>query len=87
MSDMSPQEREQLLARATAAHRQGKYADADKLYRELLDFDPDQFDAMHRLGILKLHEGAYGQTKDLLERLSPGSPALPPLNLTLAPCS
>jgi predicted O-linked N-acetylglucosamine transferase (SPINDLY family) len=78
MSNMSPQEREQLLARATAAHRQGKYADADKLYRELLDLDPNDFDAVHRLGILKLHEGAHAQAKELLEKaiaLQPGSAA------------
>jgi protein O-GlcNAc transferase len=68
MSDMRRQERDQLLARATDAHRQGRHAEADKLYRKLLDIDPQDFDAVHRLGILKLHEGANTQARQLLEQ-------------------
>lgn len=74
----SRRERDGLLERATALHKTGRYAEAEKLYRELLGIDPDDFDAVHRLGILKLHAGALQEALGFLERavtLAPDSAA------------
>ena len=71
-------EREVVLERATALHRAGRYIEAEKLYRELLDADPADFDAVHRLGILKLHGGELREAETLLQtavELAPASAA------------
>lgn len=76
--DASRRERDGLLERATALHKTGRYAEAERLYRALLDIDPDDFDAVHRLGILKLHAGALQETQRFLEKavtLAPDSAA------------
>ena len=44
--DMLRREQGGLLERATALHRDARYAEAERLYRELLDVDPDNFDAI-----------------------------------------
>ena len=74
----SRREREVVLERATALHRAGRYIEAEKLYRELLDADPADFDAVHRLGILKLHGGELREAETLLQtavELAPASAA------------
>lgn len=85
--DASRRERDDLLERATALHKAGRFAEAEKLYRQLLDVDPDDFDAVHRLGILKLHAGALQEAQTLLEQavtLAPDSaPAQSNLGTTL----
>src|SRR5262245_9352899 len=43
-----------LLDRATDRHRQGALEEAEALYRELLCLEPEHFDALNRLGVLKL---------------------------------
>jgi len=76
--DALGRERGMLLERATSLHRNGQYAEAEELYRRLLDIDPNGFDAVHRLGILKLHVGAFQEAQRLLEKavaLAPASAA------------
>ena len=43
--------------RAVALHQQGKFADADRLYREILRRRPNHFDALHLLGVIALQTG------------------------------
>ncbi|MEC5387046.1 tetratricopeptide repeat protein [Uliginosibacterium sp. H3] len=45
------------LAQAMAAHQQGKLADAERGYTFILDKDPQHFDALHYLGIVKMQLG------------------------------
>jgi protein O-GlcNAc transferase len=76
--DASRRERDSLLERATTLHKAGRFAEAERLYRQLLDVDPDDFDAVHWLGILKLHAGALQEAQRLLEKavaLAPASAA------------
>jgi predicted O-linked N-acetylglucosamine transferase (SPINDLY family) len=76
--DMLRRERGDLLDRATALHRDARFAEAEKLYQQLLAVDPENFDAIHRLGILRLHAGAYEHARELLEKavtLEPASAA------------
>jgi tetratricopeptide (TPR) repeat protein len=37
-----------------ALHQQGKLADAERIYREVLQYQPDHFDALHLLGVIAL---------------------------------
>ena len=41
-----------LLAEALAAHRQGRLAEAEALYRRILALVPQHFDALHLLGVI-----------------------------------
>lgn len=55
MSDPSPSA---ILTRALAAHQQGDLVTADRLYREILEADPADADALHWLGVLAMQIGA-----------------------------
>src|SRR5580658_7865613 len=41
-----------LLMRGLALHQAGRLAEAEKIYRQILAIDPDQFDAQHLLGFI-----------------------------------
>jgi tetratricopeptide (TPR) repeat protein len=55
----------QALAQAVELHRQGRLADAERLYASILAVRPDQFDALHHLGIIKLAQGQPGEALQL----------------------
>jgi len=42
------------FSQAMALHQQGRLADAERLYREILQRRPDHFDALHLLGVIAL---------------------------------
>jgi protein O-GlcNAc transferase len=43
--------------RALAAHRSGRLEQARALYQEILQIQPDQFDALHQLGVIAVQSG------------------------------
>ena len=45
------------LSRASAFHREGRFAEAETAYRDILQQWPNQFDALHLLGVLTLQTG------------------------------
>jgi protein O-GlcNAc transferase len=47
----------QTLAQATTLHQQGRLAEAERLYAAILAVRPDQFDALHLLGLIRLGQG------------------------------
>ena len=47
----------QLIQQAVTLHQQGRLADAEQLYRDALRTMPQDFSALHMLGILKLQQG------------------------------
>ena len=57
----------QLLARAVAAHQTGNIAQAEVLYKLVLQADKKQFDALHMLGVI---EGQRGNFAAGLRRLN-----------------
>jgi Flp pilus assembly protein TadD len=70
MSDPDP------LAQAIALHRNGLLAQAEPLYRRVLEASPDQFDALHMLGVIRLQQGRNPEALELIGRalaLRPGS--------------
>jgi predicted O-linked N-acetylglucosamine transferase (SPINDLY family) len=58
----------QLLQAALQHHHAGRLGEAGRLYRETLAREPQQPQAMHRLGILELQQGQYAAARDLLQR-------------------
>ncbi|HVW73515.1 MAG TPA: tetratricopeptide repeat protein [Rhizomicrobium sp.] len=63
---------------AVALHQQGRMAEAEALYRRVLDIDPRVFPALYLLGVLRLEQGDGEEAIRLIERalaLNPGDPA------------
>jgi predicted TPR repeat methyltransferase len=56
------------LRAAVQAHVAGRLSEAETLYREGLNLAPDQFDALHNLGVLKLEKRDHEAALDLLRR-------------------
>ncbi len=57
-----------LLANASQKHEAGQLAQAEPLYRRVLDAQPEQPDALHLLGILLHQRGQRDEAIDFLER-------------------
>lgn len=56
------------LARAIALHQQGQLPEAAALYLEVLDAEPDNFDALHLLGVYAQQTGDNQAAYDLITR-------------------
>ncbi len=46
-----------MLAKALALHQVGRLAEAETVYKRILDIQPDQFDSLHHLGIILFQRG------------------------------
>lgn len=57
-----------LLGQALELHKKGRLAEAKAAYRQLLQIAPDQFIALHMLGVLESDAGNYQQAEILLSR-------------------
>ncbi len=57
-----------LLDEAVAHHQAGRLEQAEQLYRQILDVDPDQADALHYLGLLAYRVGQLDKAIDLLSK-------------------
>jgi len=57
-----------LLQRALRLHRQGAFDDAERVYREILARDPDDAEALARLGMLYADRGALPAAIECLRR-------------------
>ena len=65
------------LQRATGFHREGRLADAEPIYADILKLQPDHFDCVHMLGVIRHQQGRSAEALVVLEwalRLQPGSP-------------
>src|SRR5262245_3528228 len=66
-----------MLATAVGLHQQGRLADAEKLYRNILRAKPKHFEARHLFGILRSQQGRAKEALDLIAaalEISPGHP-------------
>jgi len=57
-----------LFDQAVLFHRQGKIAEAESIYKKILDIDTDDFDALHMLGVIQAQRGRYEEAEGLLRR-------------------
>jgi len=53
---------------ASALHQQGKLADADRIYNEILRRQPNHFDALHRLAVIAAQTGQPQRSVELFRR-------------------
>jgi len=60
---------------ATAAARQGRYAEASALYEQALAREPDRLDVLVQLGITRYKLGALEEAIDVLERARARAPS------------
>ncbi len=68
MSRRSRLEVRDALAKALLAHRGGNGAEAERLYRSILEDEPEHPDALHYLGVVHAQRGAYEEACRLIER-------------------
>ncbi len=65
---MTPTDIEDQLEQAVASHQQGRFPDAEALYRSILARAPLHFAALHLLGIVHYQTGRHADAVDWIER-------------------
>src|SRR4029077_17329400 len=58
----------QSFQRATAFHAQGRLREAEQLYEAVLEADDRHFDAIYRLGLIRLQQGRFADAGSLFRR-------------------
>lgn len=58
--------RDPRIEEAVALHRQGRLPDAERLYEAILQHDINNFDALHRFGMLRTQQGRWDEAARLL---------------------
>ncbi len=56
-----------LLSQAVACHQGGRLAEAERLYRQVLETHPRQFDSLHLLGIIHSQRGDHAEAARLID--------------------
>jgi protein O-GlcNAc transferase len=57
-----------VLSRAVGCHQAGLLSEAERVYREVLEIDPRQFDALHLLGLIHYQRGACAEALRDIDR-------------------
>jgi protein O-GlcNAc transferase len=57
-----------MLQQAVALHQRGRLAEAEPLYRAILKTTPDQFDALHMLGVIECQRRRFAAAVQLITR-------------------
>jgi tetratricopeptide (TPR) repeat protein len=58
----------QAFQRAAAFHATGRLREAEQLYDAVLAADPRHFEAIYRLGLIRLHQGRFADAEPLFRR-------------------
>ncbi len=66
---------QKVIEEATTCHKQGRLAEAEALYREVLAGDSRQFDALHMLGVIAHQTGKHEDAVQLITRALQRNPA------------
>src|SRR5258705_4282374 len=56
------------VSQALALHQAGRLAEAEQLYRSILNIDENQFEALHFLGLIEAQRGNNKQANRLISR-------------------
>jgi tetratricopeptide (TPR) repeat protein len=67
----------QILQDALGLHQQGRLRDAEKLYMRVLKAAPDNFDALHLLGLINAQNGQMGEAYRLMSAALKINPNVP----------
>ncbi|MGB9394099.1 MAG: tetratricopeptide repeat protein, partial [Pseudolabrys sp.] len=65
------------LQEALNLHQQGRLREAEKLYARVLKAAPDNFDALHLLGLIKAQNGQMGDAFRMMSaalKINPNAP-------------
>lgn len=65
------------LEQAVACHRQGRLAEAEAAYRQILAHHPEHADATHLLGVIEYQRGDAAAAAELVARAIAAQPAAP----------
>jgi tetratricopeptide (TPR) repeat protein len=57
-----------LLANALAEHQAGRLAEAEKVYKQVLEIQSDQFDSLHLLGVILFQRGDPAASVEQIDR-------------------
>ncbi|MDA1023613.1 MAG: sulfotransferase [Proteobacteria bacterium] len=74
---MTPEELALVLEQGLAHHHSGKLDEAKKLYRQILDADPANADALHLLGVVGFQSGRTEDAVELITRAVKRQPKNP----------
>ncbi len=69
---------------AAVLHDQGRLREAEQRYRAVLEADGRHFDALYRLGLIRLHQGRFADAELLLRRAAKVDPRSADAQLHLA---
>lgn len=67
----------QTLQQAVQLHQAGRLAEAEQLYARLLSQAPEMFEALHLMGLLRLHQNRPGEALGFMERALKQRPDAP----------
>jgi len=62
---------------AVEHHRAGRFQQAEALYRQILQTDPNHADALHLLGLIAHHVGQHDIATDLIRKAIANNPGVP----------
>ena len=67
-AEARPQPIQEMVAEALRLHREGRLADAEQMYRQILSVDPHQPDSLHLLGMIAFENGDKQTAVDLIRK-------------------
>ncbi|MBE7467245.1 MAG: tetratricopeptide repeat protein [Planctomycetes bacterium] len=73
-----------LLQEALQHHQAGRLAEAERLYAQALDRQPNHPDGLHLLGVLRLQQGDMGHATELIEKAIAINPNMAAYHANLA---
>ncbi|MBF8296842.1 MAG: hypothetical protein HW389_3387 [Bacteroidetes bacterium] len=84
MPDRPPQDSLALLRQALAHHQASRLPEAESLYRQVLDHEPDHPEALRLMGVLARQRGQLNAARSFLERGTKVKPESPRAHYELA---
>src|SRR5437764_15191946 len=73
-----------LLATAASFHRQGNLGQAERIYRQVLNEEPNNVDALHLLGVVAHQSGKQDAAIALIQQALEQNPGEPTIHSNLA---
>lgn len=67
-----------LVKQAISLHQQGRLVEAEAAYKTILNADPNEFDALHMLGIINAQRNSFEEAERLIRRALAVDPNIPP---------
>jgi tetratricopeptide (TPR) repeat protein len=67
-----------LIKQAISLHQQGRLVEAEAAYKTILKVDPNEFDALHMLGIINAQRDSFAEAERLIRRALAVDSQVPP---------